>query len=127
MKVRQKQIAKNLFKEYAKALVGFDLNSVCTEVFKSIENKVFSKSSIPSVPDLVKAIDEFEISNIAENCSSKKAVKCAKSVLNTAKMFDPTGLLIIATTFVQPSCDVPRSLSLSPDYHYSPDKMRSIL
>lgn len=84
---KAKQIAKNLFKEFEQTLAGFNLDNACTEVFKSIENKIASKSSVPSVPDLVKAVDVFVISGIVENCSSNKAVECAKSVLNTAKMF----------------------------------------
>ena len=57
----------------------------------------------------------FDVSSIVNNCSQKKKVECVQSCLDTAKNFDPTGLLTIARAFVQPSCSVPADLQASFD------------
>ena len=112
IKSKAKQIAKNLFKALTGANKGANSDEVCTAVFNSIETKIASSSKIPSVSSLVDAVDVFDIRGTVKSCSSKKAVECAQGVLNTLKTFDPTGLLTIATTFVKPTCDVPKTASL---------------
>ena len=100
-----KQAAKNLFKTFIGKSQN-EVNNICEQVYRNIENRVKRKSNLPSKEELLKAIDVFEISNIVSSCGKKDAYQCTKACLETAKNFDPTGLLTIATTFMKPKCKI---------------------
>ena len=108
IKSKAKQAAKNLFNTFKKYSQN-EVNKICEEVYKKVENKVAGRR-IPSKEELLKAIDVFDISNIVTSCKSKDAYECTRACLNTAKDFDPTGLLTIATTFMKPRCVVPEAV-----------------
>ena len=100
-----KQAAKNLFKTFIGKSQN-EVNNICEQVYRNIENRVKRKSNLPTKEELLKAIDVFEISNIVSSCGKKDAYQCTKACLETAKNFDPTGLLTIATTFMKPQCKI---------------------
>ena len=106
IKSKAKQAAKNLFDTFKKYSQS-EVNKICDEVYNNIERDIKKKSSVPTKEELLKAIDVFDISNIVTSCKSKDAYECTRACLNTAKDFDPTGLLTIATTFMKPKCVVP--------------------
>jgi len=61
-----------------------------------------------------KSLDVLGVTDIVDKCSSSKTgpsnsngnVACAKSVLDTISVIDPTGLASVAAAFMQPTCDV---------------------
>lgn len=110
-----KSAIENKAKELARKLFLVDpiiksfsaqVGDLCGAVFGAIEGKL-PTSPLPTAESLVESLDVFGIVGIAKSCSSGDGLNCAKSVLTSLKSFDPTGLLTIATTFMQPVCSVP--------------------
>ena len=102
-----KQAARDLFKSFADgSLSKINPDEVCEPVYQFIEKKVKDKEASTVVNNIVNTLDVFDVRHIVNNCSKKKKVECAQSCLDTAKNFDPTGLLTIARAFVQPSCAI---------------------
>lgn len=69
------------------------------------------KPGMISPKALANALDIFGVQSIVADCKSAKkndnaAVACAKAWANAAAVVDPTGLMTIAATFMQPTCGI---------------------
>lgn len=82
------------------------VSNFCQTIYDAAVKK--SKPSFLTEEKLISAVDVFNIKGIVDGCkdtsNKNKAVACAKSVLNTASTFDPTGALSIAAAFMHPAC-----------------------
>ena len=87
----------------------FLATTYCSAVYDSIKSSLEKKSE-PKKFDLEafgKKLDVLGVGSIVENCrDSSKGAECAKSSLETAANFDPSGLLTIAAAFVHPTCEI---------------------
>ena len=121
IKAGAKQAAKNLFNTFKGKSMN-EVNKICDQVYQNIENRV-SRRGLPTKEELIKAVDVFEISNIVSSCGKKDAYECTRACLNTAKNFDPTGLLTIATTFMKPRCKISAGRRLFENIYYEEDEI----
>jgi len=99
---------------------GYQFNTLCdiTNHFNiiSVVEKPESDDLI-NTDDIVDVIDVIGITSAINACdkavnngSDENTVNCVKSSLETAAMFDPTGLVSLASAFIYPVCDVPKIL-----------------
>jgi len=84
-------------------------DEICTKVGEQMFSNVEKKEEAPSGYE-VESLDFTGISGIVKACSNvgttNNNIACAKAAMETASMVDPTGLLSLATAFMQPICDV---------------------
>jgi len=84
------------------------LQKVCSAVGNKLLDKTAATSSDHKFD--ISKLDVIGIGDIKENCSniqdSNGGVSCAKSILSSIDMIDPTGLAGMAAAFMQPVCDV---------------------
>ena len=105
--------AADLAKDHAKEFIlekgqQLAVSSFCQTVYDGFLPKF--KSDFASWATVVDAIDILGVQGTIKACSNTKAdagVGCAKSVVGAASNFDPTGLMTIAATFMNPSCKWP--------------------
>ena len=65
------------------------------------------QDTIFTTDNLISAVDIFGVKGIVSSCSDVSkdgGLGCAKGWMGAAAVFDPTGLLTIATAFMQPHC-----------------------
>ena len=107
---KAKELVKSKAKDFASEIANNIIPEVfCQQVWNASENNLNSQSSVEINEDSVlNAIDIFDIKGIVGGCSntSDGGLGCATAVIGTLSNFDPTGLLTIASAFMQPVCDV---------------------
>lgn len=91
------------------------LGTICTTVFDQFMKKSEEAEKNDFPIDLETAASTIDVVNIQGSikaCSdlSDDGLNCAKNVISGLSTFDPTGLLGIASSFMQPVCDVPATL-----------------
>jgi hypothetical protein len=102
-----KQYSKETF---ASGLSENFVKTFCTQIWNDLgikgEEKVNSDINLDTVIDTV---DVLNISGSVEACkdTSDGGLNCAKNVLSSLSLFDPTGILSVASAFMQPKCEVP--------------------
>ena len=82
------------------------VSAYCTTIFDTL---MVTKPSLLTAEGLANAVDIFGVQSIIADCKNIKsdtnaALACAKDWVLGSKMIDPTGLLTIAATFIQPTC-----------------------
>jgi hypothetical protein len=86
------------------------VKNFCQQVWNELGNKGQGKlGSDINLDTVVDTVDILNISGSIEACSntSDGGLNCAKNVLSSLSLFDPTGVLSVASAFIQPKCDVP--------------------
>jgi vacuolar-type H+-ATPase subunit F/Vma7 len=98
--------ANNIFKG---RVDSFLINNFCSAIYDGVAAKVNNKPSTAVITssEVVGAFDILGVTSIASTCKNAKADKglgCAKSWMQAAANFDPTGILTIASAFMYPRC-----------------------
>jgi len=103
------QKAKTALKNKIKGEIESQLQKTCELVANKLLDNAKDSHTDPQNFNVDK-LDVIGVGDIKQSCSntstSNDRLACAKSVMETLGNADPTGLMAMATAFMQPVCDV---------------------
>jgi len=113
----RKNLLKKMWKKALKELKGKikkeaegQLQDICQQVAnKLLDNAQATQTVEPKNFD-TSQLDMIGIGPIMDSCSHPQdgndRLACAKNIMDTLSNVDPTGLMAMATAFMQPVCDI---------------------
>jgi hypothetical protein len=103
LEAAQKKIQESIVDKLKETIIS----GVCSSVHDALIEKV-AKAEEPKT--FFEKVDALGISDINKNCKNPDGtnggIACAKSILTSLESLDPTGLVGLASAFMQPICDI---------------------
>jgi len=105
-----KQTALNKLKDFAVTEVEKKaIGEICGKIGDDLLDKTKAQANPPSSFN-INSLDPLHISATKTDCDNisddNSKIQCAKDIIETVAMVDPTGLASMAAAFMQPVCDV---------------------